>query len=137
MLGSLYILILAFFLCMYLCIRSLNEFNRVSQTYRKVYSISKNMFRFSCFLNSWKIFRKIRNLTMCLGILSACTFFFFTAKDKIFNDVVYELNFEFPKTHVISLCQSCGILMTAGEKSWNAQRAILPWNQYRRGDTFL
>ena len=35
---------------------------------------------------------------MCLGILSASTFFLFTAKDKLFNDVVSKLNFEFPKS---------------------------------------
>ena len=37
---------------------------------------------------------------MCLGILSASTFFLFTAKDKLFNDVVSKLNFEFPKSDV-------------------------------------
>ena len=37
---------------------------------------------------------------MCLGILSASTFFLFTAKDKLFNDVVSKLNFEFLKSHV-------------------------------------
>ena len=37
---------------------------------------------------------------MCLGILSVSTFFLFTAKDKLLNDVVSKLNFEFPKSHV-------------------------------------
>ena len=41
-----------------------------------------------------------RNLTMCLGILSASTFFLFTAKEKLFNDVVSKLNFEFLKSQV-------------------------------------
>ena len=58
------------------------------------------MLRFSCFLNSWKTFRKMRNLAMCLGILSASTFFLVTAKDKLFSDAVSKLNFEFPKSHV-------------------------------------
>ena len=54
----------------------------------------------SCFLNSWKTFQKTRNLMMCLGILSTSTFFLFTAKDKLFNDVLLKLNFQFPKSHV-------------------------------------
>ena len=37
---------------------------------------------------------------MCLGVLSASAFFLFTAKDKLFNDVVSKLNFEFPKSYV-------------------------------------
>ena len=58
------------------------------------------MFRLSCFLNSWKTFQKIQNLTMRVGILSAPIFFLFTAKDKLFNDVVSKLNFEFLESHV-------------------------------------